>query len=420
MSALRRVAAVVAAGSVWLAAGVTAAPQPHRPGASSVARSASGADSTGADATRASLATRTLVDRLGRPLDGRGTTIAVIDTGVDPTHPAFALPGGESKIVRVLSALPCLRYGEEGPGTHEFSDDPSCVVDVPHGLTSDAGHGGHGTFVSGVAVGDHYTLPDGTKVGGTAPGARVLVISTTAALVGITNAFAWVLVHHLHPCGAGVPASVCPPIRAVNCSWGDNTAVIFKLQDRLARAGVLTVWANGNGGGDGSTSKSNYEATHDRTPGIISVAGYDDRGTGTRRGVVADTSSRGAKSDPTTWPDLVAPSVHIVSSCRTYNAICPAIETATPRNGPGPTDIATYFTGSGTSFAAPQVCAIVALLFQVRPQASAAAIERTLLRTAFPFGRGYRVIHGVRASFDKGAGLVDAYAAARALGARGR
>ena len=376
--------------------------------------------STGTTATRADLVQHDLVDSHGRPVDGRGTTIAVIDTGVDPTHPAFALPGGGSKIVRTLSALPCLRYGEGSPFTQETSDDPSCLVDVPSGTTSDAGHGGHGSFVSGVAVGDDYTLPDGTKVGGTAPGARILMISATTALVGIDNAFRWLVLHHEHPCGDGVPVSVCPPVRVVNCSWGANDPSIFKSQDALARAGVLTVWANGNGGGDGSTSQSNVEATKDRTPGIISVAGYDDHGTGSRSGDVPSGSSRGAKNQPLTWPDLVAPSENIIGSCRAYHAICDAIETESPRNGPGPTDVATYFIGSGTSFAAPQVCGIVAMLFQVAPDASAGLIERTLLRTAhrFPSGAPYRRIDGVWSSFDAGAGLVDAYAAALALGAR--
>ena len=377
-----------------------------------------GADS-GVVATRSLLAQQRLVDAAGRPLDGRGTTIAVIDTGIDPTHPAFALPGGGTKVVRVLSALGCLQYGEDSPYTDETSSDPSCLVDVPAGATSDAGHGGHGTFVSGVAVGNPLTLSDGTRVGGAAPGARVLMISTTTALVGIENAFAWILAHHAAPCGAGVSPALCPPIRVVNCSWGADKPTIMKLQDELAAAGVLTVWANGNTGGDGTTNKSNYAATHDRTPGVIAVASYDDLGTGSRHGVLSDTSSRGLKSDPRTWPDLSAPGVNIVSSCRGYNAICPAIETQSPRNGPGPTDIATYFIGSGTSFSAPQVCGIVAQLFQADPRASAALIESTLERTALRYrnGAGYVRVGGMLTSFDKGAGLVDAYAAALALGA---
>ena len=408
MRTLRRLLTVVLVVAVGVPAGATAGSGGGAPA------------SAGIVASRALLAQHRLVDAHGHPLDGRGTTIAVIDTGVDPTHPAFALPGGGTKIVRTLSALPCLRYGEGSPWTHELSDDPSCLVDVPAGTTSDAGHGGHGSFVSGVAVGDHYTLPDGTAVGGAAPGARVLMISATTALVGIDNAFRWIVKHHAHPCGSDVPASVCPPIRVVNCSWGADDPSITRSQDALARAGVLTVWANGNAGGDGSTSSSNVQATADRTPGIVAVGAYDDLGTGTRDGKISPTSSEGAKNDPRTWPDISAPGVNIISSCRTYQPICPAIETAPPRDGPSSGDVATYFIGSGTSFAAPQVCGVVALLFQLRPDASAGLIERTLLRTAHRFrdGAPYQRVNGVLTSYDKGAGLVDAYAAALALGAR--
>jgi serine protease AprX len=378
--------------------------------------------SSGIVASRALLAQKRLVDAQGRPLDGRGTTIAVIDTGVDLTHPAFALPGRGTKIVRTLSTLPCLRYGEGSPWTHEISDDPACLVDVPSGTTSDAGHGGHGSFVSGVAVGDHYRLQDGTAVGGAAPGARVLMISTTTALVGLDNAFRWIVEHHRRPCGDDVPASMCPPIRVVNCSWGADDPTITKAQDELAREGVLTVWANGNGGGDGSTSNSNVQGTADRTPGVVSVGSYDDLGTGTRDGKISPGSSEGAKNDPRTWPDISAPGVNIISSCRVYQPICPAIETAPPRDGPGSDDVATYFIGSGTSFAAPQVCGVVALMFQANPRASAGLIERTLERTAYRFddGASYQRVDGLLTSYDKGAGLVDAYAAATALGAHRR
>ena len=375
--------------------------------------------STGTVASRAQRARGELADASGHRLDGRGASIAIIDTGIDPTHPAFALAGRGSKVAAVLSAEACIIDGEESPYTSEVSSDPACVVPVPP-ANVDAGHGGHGTMVGGVAVGDAYQLPDGTEVGGVALGARLIVISTTAGLVGIDNAFAWILAHHAAPCGAGVPASECPPIKVVNCSWGASTPAIAHLQDALARAGVVTVWANGNTGGDGSTDHSNPDATDDQTPGVIAVAAYDDHGTGTRDGELASTSSRGQASQPTTWPDVSAPGVNIISACRPYQAICPAVETEPPRSGPGPNDVDTYFIGSGTSFAAPEVAGIVAMLFQADPAASAGQIEDALKSTAykFKFGVPYQALGPYTSSYDKGAGLVDAYAASLALGAR--
>lgn len=379
-----------------------------------------GATSTGTKATRVDLARSALRDAHGNPLDGRGTSIAVIDTGIDPTHPAFRLPGGQSKVVKILSSVPCVVDG--GVLTvPEVSNDPICVVPVP--LTNvDVGAGGHGSMVGGIAVGDPYALPDGTHVGGVAPGARLVVIATTTALIGIENAFAWVLAHHAAPCGSAVPASTCPPIRVISCSFGEEDPALAPLQAALVKAGVLIVYAAGNTGGDGSTSKSNIDATRDQPPGVLAVAGYDDQGTGTRDGDLNATSSRGAAADPDSWPDISAPSTRMISSCRPYQAICPAIETQPPRSGPGPNDLDTYFIGDGTSFAAPVVDGVIAMLFQVRPQATADQVVDAMKSTAYKFRNkvGYHHLGSYTSSFDKGTGLVDAYAAAVKLGAKSR
>jgi serine protease AprX len=85
-------------------------------------------------------------------------------------------------------------------------------------------------------------------------------------------------------------------------------------------------------------------------------------------------------------------------------------------------DVATYFTGSGTSWSAPEVGGVVALLFQARPKATPAQIEDVLKSTAYKYrdGAPYKRTGRYTSSFDKGTGLVDAYAAALRLGARPR
>ena len=82
----------------------------------------------------------------------------------------------------------------------------------------------------------------------------------------------------------------------------------------------------------------------------------------------------------------------------------------------------TYFIGSGTRFAAPEVAGIVAMRFQADPAASAGQIEDALKSTAykFNFGAQYTSLPPYTSSYDKGAGLVDAYAASLALGAHPR
>ncbi len=369
---------------------------------------------TGTVATRSAQAHQDLVGADGHALDGRGVSIAVIDTGIDPTHPAFALPGGGTKVVRSLSVVPCVFQ-------QAVDTNLDCVTDLPLTVPSDLGHGGHGTFAGAVAVGDSFTLPDGMPVGGAAPGARLVMLSATAALQGIDTAFAWVLQNHRHPCGVGVSASVCPPIRVVSMSWGANSAVIAGLEKALVADGVVTVWAAGNSGGDGSKNATNPDPAANPAPGILSVAGYDDLQTGTRNGQLSPTSSRGSRNDPRTWPDVSAPGAGVTSACRAYFAICDAVGSG-PRNGPGPADLATYVTSSGTSWAAPHVAAVVAMLVQADPSATPARIDDAIKATAYKYSSGARYVRTGRytSSFDKGTGLIDAYAAALRLGAHRR
>jgi serine protease AprX len=373
------------------------------------AQAASAPGSSGTVATRSALAQAKLVDDHGRPLDGRGTSIAVIDTGIDPSHPAFRL-GTATKVVRNLSVVPC-------EVTQNLTSGINCVVDVGS-LDTDLVQGGHGTFIGGVAVGDQYRLPDGSQVGGQAPGARLVVLSATITLQGIQAAFHWVLQHHAKPCGAAVPATVCPPIRVVNLSWGEGDPTMAPLEDALVHAGLVVLWANGNGGGDGSVNNSNPVPTADPTPGILTVASYDDLGTGSRDGHVSIDSARGDAKKPTTWPDISAPGVNILSACRPTSAVCQA-DGSHPRNGPGPHDNATYWVSSGTLWATAALSGVVALLFQADPDASPALIDRVLKATAHRYRAGapYHLVDGLPSSFDKGAGLVDAYAAALVLGA---
>lgn len=363
-------------------------------------------------ATRGIEAMQTLRGADGQPLDGSGVSVAVIDTGIDPRHPAFA--GG--KVVRNLKSL-CL---------DEASTDSSCVTDVPTNLDTDtASLGGHGTHVNGIAAGHPLMLADGTTVSGAAPGAKIVSLSTGAALliIGADAALNWVLENHEAPCGPAAGPTECPPVKVVNNSYGpagggefDPRSATVKLQRELAEEGVVTVWAAGNDGGDGSQSLTNPPG-HDTTPGILSVASYNDHNSSTRDGAVSDYSSRGAVGDPSTWPDISAPGQNITSACRPYLLICTTGLDA--RNGSGPLDTASYNTLSGTSMAAPHVTGIVAQLVQANPEATPAEIEDVLKSTAHHYadGAGYDTVDGYRTSPDKGAGLVDVVEAATALAA---
>ena len=372
--------------------------------------------SSGTVATNSLAAQQNLVGANGQRLDGTGVSVAVIDSGIDPTHPAFKGANGQTRVVRNLKSL-CV---------DESSLATNCILDVGTAVDTDTlSVGGHGTHVNGIAAGTRYTLPDGSQVGGSAPGAKIVSISTGAVIliIGADAALNWVLENHNAPCGAGVPASVCPPIKAINNSYGptgggefDPNSATAQLQRALAAEGVVTVWANGNDGGDGSANLSNPPG-QDPTPGVLSVASYNDQSTGTREGTVSSFSSRGDASRQSTWPDISAPGENIISACRLYLPICST--GLDPHNGPGLLDLGTYNVISGTSMACPQITGIVAQLFQANPSATPADVENALKSTAHKYTNGapYVAAGPYTSSFDKGTGLVDVVAAATMLGA---
>ncbi len=358
-------------------------------------------------ATRGDEALATLSGADGTPLDGKGVSVGLIDTGVDPTHPYLQDGDGTSAVVSNQKVL-C---------------DPleaACqVLEVPSSVDTDTlSVGGHGTHVAGIIAGRRTTLADGRLLHGAAPGAKLVSLSTGAALfvLGADTALNWVLENHAAPCGPGVSATLCPPIKVTNNSYGpsgggefDPNSAAVKLQRALAAEGVVTVWANGNDGGDGSESLSNPPG-QDPTGGVISVASYNDLETGTRDGEVSDFSSRGRAGDQSTYPDISAPGDTITSSCRVYLVIC--------STGLEPIDAGNYNTISGTSMAAPHIAGIVAQLFQSSPSSTPAQVESAMKSTAhkYTFGAPYEAASGgVTTSFDKGTGLVDVVAAADAL-----
>jgi serine protease AprX len=371
--------------------------------------------STSNVATRGEQARAQLRDGQGRPVDGRGVSAAVIDTGVDGTHPFFRNADGSSAVKLNLKNVcgPLTDLGLPLPLPND-----SCFADLTAVNDTDTlSAGGHGTHVAGIVAGRDTTLTDGTHLHGAAPGATLISLSVGAGLsiFGADSALNWVLEHHLNPCAG------CPPIRVSNNSYGpagggafDPDSATTKFQRALAADGVMTVWAAGNDGPDNSATNPPGQ---DPTPGVVMVASYDDHGTGTRDGTVSTFSSRGAAGHPETYPDISAPGSNITSSCRPYLTICST--GLDPRNGPGPLDIATFNTISGTSMATPHIVGIVTQLFQVAPNATPAQVEDALKATAYKYtdGAPYQTVGPYSTSVDKGTGLVDAYAAALRLGA---
>ncbi len=349
-------------------------------------------------ATRGAEAVATLDGPDGSDLDGSGVSIAVIDSGVDGTHPFFREADGGSKVVRNLKSA-CLFVS--------FTNANSCFVDVVGNDSDTLSTGGHGTHVAGIAAGSPTTV-GGKRIQGAAPGAKVVALAVGQAIsvYGGNTGLNWVLNNHADPCGDGS----CPPVKVTNNSYGvsggsafDPNSTTVKLQRALAAAGVVTAWAAGNDGGDGSgRSQTTNGPGMDPTGGILMVASYDDRGTGTRDGLVSSFSSRGTRGQLQTYPDISAPGTNIQSACRAYLPIC--------STGFAPVAGGDYNTISGTSMATPHIAGIVAQLFEKNPAATPATIERALVDGAYGFtnGAAYEADpRGGLTSVDKGHGLVD-------------
>jgi serine protease AprX len=347
-------------------------------------------------------------DGSGHIVDGTGVGVAVVDSGFDGTHPDLA-----SRMVRNTKfkcSTPVLQNTQTmmcfGP-----------VLTVP--LADSDVDGGHGTHVAGIVAGDG-TSSKGT-FHGTAPGASLYGYSVGDgdSIFDFDVAAAYQDILDTNAAGTNTPR-----IRIATNSWGNAAGTAYDPQDiisvltrKLVDSGVTVLFAAGNGdssgdGGNGSDDRLSSTAK-DPTPGVITVANYDDAGTGTRNGTLDSSSSRGWKGHPDIYPDISAPGTLITSTCRVYKPIC--------NLGPEPQWAPYYATISGTSMATPAVAGIVALLYQVRPDLTPAQAESLLQDNAYRFGdqSTYEADPqnpGGLISFDKGAGLVDAQAALDSLG----
>ncbi len=301
---------------------------------------------------------------------GRGVTVAVLDTGVDATHPDLA-----GRVVHNLELVDA-----QGAGLG-FAPPPS-PIELPN---TDLVHG-HGTFVSGVVAGSGAASNGRHK--GVAPGARILGLSAgDLTLINVLAGFDYLLAH-------GAESNV----RVLNCSFSANT--VFDVNDpvnvatrMLAERGVTVVVSAGNTG-PGWNTMNPYAVA----PWVLGVGATD----GPRS--LASFSSRGVFASSIFRPKLVAPGVH-VTGLRTASAPSLTgvlgVETDTTRFTPS--ELAYYTTSSGTSFSAPQVAGVVAMMLEVNPALTPAAIFDILQRSATPLPDYYR--------HEVGAGMLNAHAA---------
>ena len=259
---------------------------------------------------------------------GAGVTVAVVDSGVDITHP------------QLKNSL--ATNAKEIPG-NGIDDDGNGYIDDVHGWDFDgkqaivADTAGHGTHVAGIILAEHGT----STVKGMAPEAKLLPLDFMNAEGSGNVGDAILAVQYAADQGA----------RVINASWGGSpcSQTLQKTIADLDKRGVLFVAAAGNDGVD-IEQLPEYPAAF-QSPNQITV------GASTTRDFTAGFSNFSFH-----LVQLFAPGLAITS---TY-----------PGNR-----VATL---SGTSMAAPFVTGAAALLFSAHPTATVQQVRAALLKSVDP------------------------------------
>ena len=260
--------------------------------------------------------------------------IAILDTGIRATHEDLAaniIPGS------YFDVTPDGNQGGSG------GDPPMLNVD------------GHGTHVAGVAA---AVSNNSRGISGSSYNARIVPIKVfrsdgQATTVDLVNAYNRLLTTQAN----GATLAQIYNVRVINLSLG-STQVDVSLQNVITQAynaGILTVAAAGNR----KDSVPMYPASFSN---VLSVAGLRQ---GTAGSVMNDVFDDSYSSFGDTI-DVSAPGTNIIS---------------TSNSGDN-----TYSTATGTSFAAPFVSGVAALLFTTNPGATAEQVKNTIQSTAVDLG----------------------------------
>lgn len=255
-------------------------------------------------------------------IDGQGIRIAIVDTGIDETHPDL-----DGRIFAVTD------FTGEGPRDNN----------------------GHGTHVASIAAGNG-TASEG-RYRGIAPAAEIC-----AAKVLRGNGSGM-----MSDVMAGVEWAVEQRAQVINLSLGsrgpcNGTDAISTACDAAVAAGHVVCVAAGNEGPGERTIGSPGCA---RSPITVGASTDDDQ--------VAGFSSRGPTSDGRAKPDLVFPGSGIIAARATGTQMGTPIDDR-------------YTLASGTSMATPHATGLAALLLQTNPVLTPDEIKALMTKSARNLG----------------------------------
>ncbi|SCK24844.1 Serine protease, subtilisin family [Streptomyces sp. ScaeMP-e48] len=256
---------------------------------------------------------------------GKGVKIAVLDTGVDGTHPDLV---GKVAAAKNFTSSPNLR-DRIGHGTH--------VASIAAGSGAKSG----GKF-KGVA-------PDATLLAG-----KVLGDDGFGDDSGILAGMEWAVAQGADIVNLSLGGMDTPEVDALE-------AGVNKLS---ATKGVLFAIAAGNEGSGAGTVGSPGSADAALTVGAVDV-----------KDKLADFSSRGPRvGDGAVKPDVTAPGVDITAASAPKSEIALEVGEAPPG----------YTTISGTSMATPHVAGAAALLKQQHPEWTYTQLKSVLASSTKP------------------------------------
>jgi len=345
---------------------------------------------------------------IGRTM-GTGIGIAIIDSGIDSSHPDFT----------------------------RFRNSTNRIVYSQSFVGGDTGDEyGHGTHVAGIAAG--------------ADNVTAFVPNVTTSFYGVAIDANIVNLKALDATGSGTDANVIAAIdraialkqtyniRVINLSLGRPVATSYKSDplcqavESAWKAGIVVVVAAGNHGRDNSKGTQGYGTitAPGNDPYVITVGASNDKGDYDRTDDTITTySSKGPTAiDHIVKPDLVAPGNRVVSY-QSAGAYLPAeypgnqIPIASYIAGGSSAYSPYYLTLSGTSMATPLVAGVAVMLIDGNPAITPDQIKAKLMKTAwrgFPANMSTTVTNSDGSTttylatndiFTLGAGQIDAWAA---------
>ncbi|WP_034386586.1 S8 family serine peptidase [Deinococcus sp. YIM 77859] len=313
---------------------------------------------------------------------GKGIGVAVLDSGVDGTHPDLKNVAKNVKLVGPITDV--------GVGGYLYVDSPNTDTSSGHGTHVASTIGGSGAASEGSARVRQGVAPGVTLVGVGAGDA----LSILYALQG----FDYIMKPEVRE---------TYNIRVISNSWGSSGEFapynpISLAAKRAYDAGIIVTFAAGNEGPDANTLNP-YSAS----PCVISVAAGD------KKGYLADFSSRGRPGDALVHPDVTAPGVDI-SAARALTGL--AATTVPDLDNPQ------YSTISGTSMATPHISGVVALMLEANPRLKLDDVLAIFKKTSRPMYYTETATNGLdpnqvvtkrRELWEVGYGYVDANAAVR-------